>query len=283
MDPRPRQTVGAEGSMPVPASVPKVDQPKVTINVNPNPPQKEGFDPESLVNDPATHESSPSQPNTVQSNGDPKDNSPQQNNDSGQGHSYSGDSEHGANPKPESDPKGDSGPNQGNGHSGDSGHGADPKPNSDAKDNHSQQGSDNDGDPGLEAQSKPLAYPVVKPIVTNIAGQAISAAPDAVAIAGDTLNPGDPGATLDGTTISLDTAGQLIVGSKTISLAQKPPQTITTSVAGQAITAAPNAIIVAGTTLSPMDPGITLDGTLISLNTASQLVIGSKTIPLDSA
>ena len=241
MDPRPKQTVGAEESLPVPASIPKVDQPKATINVAPTPPQKEGSDPGSLANDPATHGSSSSQPNTVQPNGDPRpDNDPQQYND--------------------------------------------PSPDSDAKDNDSQQGSDNDGDSGPEAHSEPLAYPAVTPIVTNIAGQAITAAPNAIEIAGHTLSPGDPGATIDGTAISLDAAGQLIVGSKTIPLARKPPpQTIITSVAGQAITAAPNAVIVAGTSLSPKAPDITLDGMLISLNAASELVIGSKTIPLASA
>ena len=60
-----RQTVGAEGSIPVPASIPKVDQPKATINTTPNPPQKEGSDPGPLPNKPATHTSSPSQPNTA--------------------------------------------------------------------------------------------------------------------------------------------------------------------------------------------------------------------------
>lgn len=129
----------------------------------------------------------------------------------------------------------------------------------------------------------PLANELPTQMITTIAGQAITAAPNAVAIAGNTLIPGAPGATIDGTILSLDTAEHFVVGSKTIPLTSKVPGTITTMIAGQAITAAPNGIAVVGTTLSPGAPGTTLDGTLLSLNTASQLIIGSKTIPLESA
>ncbi|KAL9132384.1 MAG: hypothetical protein Q9175_006443 [Cornicularia normoerica] len=129
----------------------------------------------------------------------------------------------------------------------------------------------------------PLANELPTQMITTIAVQAITAAPNAVAIAGKTLIPGAPGATIDGTILSLDTAGHFVVGSKTIPLTSKVPGTITTIIAGQAITAAPNGIAVVGTTLSPGAPGTTLDGTLLSLNTASQLIIGSKTIPLESA
>ena len=56
---------------------------------------------------------------------------------------------------------------------------------------------------------------------------------------------------------------------------------MTTGIAGQVITAAPNAIAVAGTTLTPEAPGITLDGKLLSLDTANKMLVGSKTVPLD--
>lgn len=129
----------------------------------------------------------------------------------------------------------------------------------------------------------PLAPASPTQIITTIAGHAITAAPNSIAIGGNTLSPGAPGTTVDGTVLSLDGSGHFIVGSKTIPLASNVPETITTTVAGQAITAAPSGIVVAGTTLRPGAPGMTLSGTLISLDTASQLIVGSKTIPLESA
>ena len=137
--------------------------------------------------------------------------------------------------------------------------------------------------------------------VTTVAGHAITAAPSAVDVAGTTLHPGIPGVTLDGTAVSLDTARHLIIGSNTISLndQNKGParlilggvsepsspgvtEPFITSIAGHAITAAPNAVDIAGTTLHPGDPGITIDGTKVSLDPTHHLIIGSKTIPLTS-
>lgn len=136
-----------------------------------------------------------------------------------------------------------------------------------------------------------------EPLITNIAGHPVTAAPDAVELAGTTLHPGHPGVTLDGTSISLDTAGQLIVGSETITLTGASPtiarlgdqsyasyaklsDPFITTIGGQAITAAPSAVAFAGTTLTPGASGKVINGTLVSLNTAGQLVIGSKTAPL---
>ena len=146
---------------------------------------------------------------------------------------------------------------------------------------------------------------VAEPLITTIAGQAITAGPDAVEVAGSTLHRGDRGVTLDGTLISLDRAQHLIVGSKTVALPTSegtgagisgsgvlggydPPSDddnshpFITTVAGQAITAAPTAVTFAGTTLTPGAPGKRIDGTLVSLNTAGQLIVGSKTVALQS-
>ncbi|KAL9068542.1 MAG: hypothetical protein Q9161_006087 [Pseudevernia consocians] len=137
----------------------------------------------------------------------------------------------------------------------------------------------------------PLAPGSPTQMITTIAGQAITAAPSAVIIVGNTLHPGGPGTTIDGTILSLNSAGQLIVGSKTIALPNgstgsgapsKVADPITITVDGQVITAGPAALVMAGTTLTPGAPGFTIAGTLVSLNTDAQLVIGSKTIPLES-
>lgn len=96
------------------------------------------------------------------------------------------------------------------------------------------------------------------------------------------MTRGSPPLTVSGTPIYFGPSA-LVVGSSTVPVASKSiPQMITT-VAGQVITAAPNIVTIAGTTLTPGAPGITLDGTLLSLEKASQLVIGSKTISLQSA
>lgn len=400
LNPETGHTVGAEASVPVPASVPTLDQPKATITAASAPQKQTGSDPGPQPNDPATQGSLPSQPppNTLESNGDSReDQDPQLNSDPQQN----------SNP---SDPNQANDPKQSSGNGGDSGQEAGSKPQSDPNQADSNQGSNQNADPVLqedpkqnddanpfndvtEGQAKTINNQVVQPLshgisiagttltpgappitvsgtpihfgssvlvigtstlrlftgdtnaiittiaghvitavpdaialagttltrgappimvsgtsihfgtsaliigtstvplapevptqmITTVAGQAITAASDAVIIAGNNLGPGASGTLIDGTILSLDTAGQFAVGSKTIHLASKVPETITTAIAGHVITAAPNGIVVAGTTLSPGAPGTILDGTLLSLNTASQLVVGSKTIPLESA
>ena len=141
--------------------------------------------------------------------------------------------------------------------------------------------------------------PSAETSIISVAGYPITAAPDAVALAGTILHPGKPGVILDGTLISLDTAGQLIVGSKTMTLPGASLRSgrladhsyplypdisdpLVTAIGGQTITAAPSAVAFAGTTLTPGASGKTIGGTPVSLNKGGQLVIGSKTIPLET-
>ena len=259
IDPGAGHTLRADASTAVPAKVPTVDQPEATNAAAPTPPKPEGPNPKPQPDNPANQESSQSQPNKV----DPNSNT-QEGND----------------PQQSSDPHQGSSPEQGSGSSGNSGQEADPKPNSDSSQVESNQGSD----PNSNPQDNPKQTDDVNPqMVTTIGGQAITAAPGAVVIAGNSLTLGAPGATIDGTILSLNSAGQFVVGSKTIHFGSKFPETMTTNIAGQVITAAPNAVAVAGTTLTPGAPGITLDGTLLSLATAGELIVGSKTVPLGSA
>ena len=139
------------------------------------------------------------------------------------------------------------------------------------------------------------------PLITTVAGHTITAAPNAIEVAGTTLRPGVPGVTLDGTAVSLDTAGHLVVGSKTMTLAVEgaglgeqilkafgddpasdASDPMTTSIGGQVVTAAPTGVAFAGTTLTPGAPGKTIAGTLISLNTAGRLLVDAQTIPFPS-
>ena len=141
----------------------------------------------------------------------------------------------------------------------------------------------------LGSDQKPAQQQNSNPFITAIGDQPITAAPTAVSFAGITLTPGSPATSISGTLISLNRDGELIVGSKTMTFSHtdiNPGESpvlypvITTTIGDQAITALPNALAFADTTLTPGSPGTTIDGTLVSLNTASELVLGSKTIPL---
>lgn len=125
--------------------------------------------------------------------------------------------------------------------------------------------------------------PKLKSIVTTIAGQAITAAPTAITIPGTILKQGGPGVTLHGTLVALDTGGQLVVDSKTIPIpAGTNSEPFATTIGGQVIAATSDAIAVAGTTLGPGDAGVSVNGTLLSLDTAGHFVVGSKTQTLES-
>lgn len=352
MDPKARQKVSVKASIPVPASIATVDQPKATSNPGPAP-KEEGIDPGSQPNDPTTPENAPLQPgvNTVEPNGDPKGvNEPQQNNHPEQG-SESGQAivpNQVNSPQEPSDPYQSSDPKQTSGDNGSSGQKVDPKADSDPSPVNNSQGSHQNADTVpqndpeqidnaksfnefIEGQTKtlndqviqslshgisitsttltpgappitvsdtpihfdssalvvgtstvPLAPEVPTQIITTIAGQGITAALNAIAIAGITLRPEAPGMTLDGTLLSLDTASQLIIGSQTIPLESASPNSITTTIGGQIITASPDKIAIEGTALTPGASVVTINGTLISLDPAGQLIVGSKTITLQS-
>ena len=133
--------------------------------------------------------------------------------------------------------------------------------------------------------TQPLAPPAAPTqIITSIAGQLIIAAPNALTIPGTTLSPGSPGVKLAGTPIALDTARrQLIYGTKTLALdSASGKNPIVTEIGGRVVSAFPDKILIASTTLTLGAPALTINGTLVSLDTAAQsLVVGSKTIPLD--
>ena len=113
----------------------------------------------------------------------------------------------------------------------------------------------------------------------TIGDHTIAVDANSISVAGKTLKPGDPGVTIDGTPISLGSS-IFVVGSRTETLS--PPQAAITAqppytiVGGQRVRVSSNAIIVDGTTLKSADPGITVDGTLVSLG-SSILVVGTHT------
>ena len=144
-------------------------------------------------------------------------------------------------------------------------------------------GRESEQNPPESSANDVSTSPKIKSIVTTIAGQVITAAPTAITIPGIIIKQGGPGVTLRGTSVALDTAGQLVVDSKTIPI---PPGTntepFTTTIGGQVIAATSDAFAIAGTTLVPGHAGVSVNGTLLSLDTAGHFVVGSKTRTFDS-
>ena len=101
------------------------------------------------------------------------------------------------------------------------------------------------------------------------------------------MNPEGSGMTLRGTLVSLDAAGELIVGTHTIPLESASGglngDELITPFAGQALTANSNAVEFAGSTLKRGGPGVTMRGIPVSFDSASELVIDSETVYVGSS
>ena len=118
--------------------------------------------------------------------------------------------------------------------------------------------------------------------VTAINGQVIQPLTNGgISIDGTTLTPEALPITVSGTPISLG-SNALYVGSSTVSLDSVVPEQFVTTVAGQAVTADPTAVEVGSLTLTPGAPGTSLSGTLVSLNSDGELMVGTNTIPLET-
>ena len=114
------------------------------------------------------------------------------------------------------------------------------------------------------------------PNVYTIGGETFTANPTAFSIDGTTISAGGPGLTIDGTVVSLESSGILDIGSSRILL---PPSNVYT-VGGETFTANPTAFSIDDTRISAGGPGVTIDGTVVSLGTSGILDIGSSTISL---
>lgn len=119
--------------------------------------------------------------------------------------------------------------------------------------------------------------PNVAPVLTTL-GQTITPNPSRMVVAGTTLLPGGSPLTLSDTLVSLDTSGQLHIGS---SIIPTVPQSVFT-VGSKTFTANPAGFTIGSTSLTPSGPAETVDGTTISLDRAGHLQIGSSTLTLPS-
>ncbi len=125
------------------------------------------------------------------------------------------------------------------------------------------------------------AYPG-SPTPITIDNQVFTPNPTGFSIAGTTLSAGAEGITIDGTAVSLQPSGAgLVVGSRTITLPSQPIAPNAITIGKQIFTPNPTGFSIAGTTLSAGGPGITVDGTVVSLEASGVgLVIGSSTVKL---
>ena len=129
-----------------------------------------------------------------------------------------------------------------------------------------------------------LINPYSTPVLA-VAGQTFTPDPSAYSIGADIVLAGGPAVTVDGTAISLDQSGALVVNSTTISLHNLPSTPLTAeafTVAGQIFTPNPSAFSTADTTISANGPATTIGGTIIILGHDGVLQIDSSTISLPS-
>ena len=115
--------------------------------------------------------------------------------------------------------------------------------------------------------------------VTTINSVAVKLLPSGISVAGTTLTPGAPAITVSGSPVSLNST-ILAVGTSSVPVSFANPQTLITTIGGQAITAAATAVEIGRVTLSPGAPGTTVGGTLVSLGFGGSFVVGSQTVTL---
>lgn len=267
LDPEHEQTHDAKVSIPRPANTPMMDQPKATINANPA--KKVGSKIEPQVNNPASQKSKPSQPptKTIQPNSNPK---------AGNNAKQDSDPKQDSNPKPQpySVPKEGSDPHQ----ASDPNHSSDPRlqhnsnptqgsnPNS-ASDPKPQQNSiatqGNDPNSGSDPTQGSDPHQGSNPKQDNgkngDSGQAAESKPNNDSDQVDTIEESNRNTALVVLSDANQTENANSLNDFTEALASNAPGTITTTTADQAVTA---------------------NGTMISLNTAAQLMVGTKTIAL---
>lgn len=118
------------------------------------------------------------------------------------------------------------------------------------------------------------------PVFVTIAGQTLIADPSKVVLAGITLLPGNPGVIISGTPVSLAPSGTLFINNSPMPIADTAPLTPNRilTVAGQAVTANPTRLAIAGSYITPGGPTHLISGTPISLDPSGIIHIGDSTI-----
>lgn len=119
--------------------------------------------------------------------------------------------------------------------------------------------------------------------ILTVAGQAVTANPTRLAIAGSYIIPGGPIHLISGTPISLDPSGIIHIGDSTINYlaAQtEPASAVLLTAGGQLFTANPNGFDIGSLRIAPGGPAVTISGTPISLASSGVVIIGDSTVSL---
>ena len=120
----------------------------------------------------------------------------------------------------------------------------------------------------LEIDGSPISLPtpshIYPAVAYTVAGQTFTPNPSAFSIAGTRISVGGPAATVDGTVISLEPSGTLIIGSSTIPLLTSPVSS-DVNLDGFHVQEHSSFVVVDGVTLSPAAPGVTISGTIVGL------------------
>ena len=106
--------------------------------------------------------------------------------------------------------------------------------------------------------------------ITSVAGHAATHLPGIIVIGDTTLVRGDPPATISETVVSFISTA-LVAASKTLPL--PTGLGVITSIAGEPATFVPNAVAIAGTTLTPGGSPLNLHGTAVYMGSSAILVV----------
>jgi hypothetical protein len=120
-------------------------------------------------------------------------------------------------------------------------------------------------------------------IEVEIGGKTFAVNPSAkgITLAGIEINPGGPRPTILGTPVSLALSSVLMIGTLRVPLAATgPSEPSIYTLGGQAFSANSDEVVIAGTTLKPGGPGITISGTLVLLVPSGILIIGTSRVSL---
>ena len=121
--------------------------------------------------------------------------------------------------------------------------------------------------------------------ILTLGSQTFTPNPKGFAINSTSIYPGEAAQTIDGTVVSLDQSGHLTIGNTIISLpipVMDPPTSHGIVIAGHTITPEYSRFGIEGTSISVGGPTITLNGTVISLQTSGILVVGTSKIRLSA-
>ena len=135
----------------------------------------------------------------------------------------------------------------------------------------------------IGSQSYPLPTAIPAPVTTLANGATALPLSNAVSIYGTTITAGATAATISGTAVSLDSSSNLIFDGTaqtlpSVSETLSPPDRITT-IDNVAVKLLPSGVAVAGTTLTPGAPPVTVSGSPVLLGSAI-LAVGSSSVPV---